>query len=77
MANRARRGFAILFSISTATPVIAGEPVVGIGTVKDGDTLIVDGNTIRLHGIDAPEYSQKRGLWAGSFDHPAKWRQEH
>jgi endonuclease YncB( thermonuclease family) len=27
-------------------------------TVKDGDTLVLDGRTYRIHGIDAPEYHQ-------------------
>lgn len=30
----------------------------GAATVNDGDTLTVDGERIRLRGIDAPEYAQ-------------------
>jgi endonuclease YncB( thermonuclease family) len=34
-------------------------------TVKDGDTLVLDGRTYRIHGVDAPEYHQS-GLHAPS-----------
>ncbi len=33
--------------------------IVGEAVVVDGDTLIVDGQRIRLHGIDAPESGQR------------------
>jgi endonuclease YncB( thermonuclease family) len=30
----------------------------GVGKVKDGDSFVLRGKIIRLHGIDAPEYRQ-------------------
>ncbi len=39
-----------------ATPVLAD--VAGVASVIDGDTIVVHGQRIRLHGIDAPESRQ-------------------
>jgi len=39
-------------------PVWAGEPIIGIATAIDGDTLKLNSTTIRLHAIDAPEVKQ-------------------
>jgi len=36
----------------------SGTPVAGQAQVHDGDTISLDGNRIRLVGIDAPEYAQ-------------------
>lgn len=47
----------LLAFLLLATPVLAG-PIVGRGSVIDGDTLEVRGIRIRLHGIDAPESAQ-------------------
>lgn len=33
----------------------------GPADVKDGDSITVDGQEVRLHGIDAPEWSQPCG----------------
>ncbi|TXN81961.1 thermonuclease family protein [Methylobacterium sp. WL8] len=37
---------------------VATEPIVGRASVTDGDTVIIRGTRIRLHGIDAPESAQ-------------------
>lgn len=39
-------------------PVLAAEPIVGRASVTDGDTVVIRGTRIRLHGIDAPESGQ-------------------
>lgn len=36
----------------------AGEVLVGTARIIDGDTLDIDGQRVRLHGIDAPESGQ-------------------
>jgi endonuclease YncB( thermonuclease family) len=38
--------------------LIYAETIIGIATVIDGDTINIDNNKIRLHGIDAPERKQ-------------------
>lgn len=40
---------------------LARQPVTGVATVSDGDTLRVGGVKVRLYGIDAPERSQSCG----------------
>lgn len=37
----------------------------GVASVVDGDTIIVGGTRIRLHGIDAPELKQTCSRWSG------------
>ncbi|MGH1590538.1 thermonuclease family protein [Methylobacterium phyllosphaerae] len=39
-------------------PALAAEPIVGRASVTDGDTVVIRGTRIRLHGIDAPEGAQ-------------------
>ena len=39
-------------------PAMAVEPIVGRASVTDGDTVVIRGTRIRLHGIDAPESAQ-------------------
>ena len=47
----------LLFAWAIGVPAVA-EPLVGVATVVDGDTLKIRGQRIRLHGIDAPESGQ-------------------
>ncbi|MDN3625581.1 thermonuclease family protein [Methylobacterium isbiliense] len=49
---------AIVLSPLSIGSVLAAEPIVGRASVTDGDTLVIRGNRIRLHGIDAPESAQ-------------------
>jgi len=48
----------VLFLVAPAAASIASEPVAGVATVIDGDTIDIHGTRIRLHGIDAPESAQ-------------------
>ena len=38
--------------------LIYAKTIIGIATVIDGDTIHINNNKIRLHGIDAPENNQ-------------------
>ena len=40
------------------------EHLEGVATVVDGDTIRVQGTTVRLHGMDAPEMAQPEGARA-------------
>lgn len=48
----------MLLACGFAEQTIALDPIQGIPTVVDGDTLEVHGTRIRMYGIDAPESSQ-------------------
>lgn len=48
-----------IFVAWLARPAEAVTTVVGNAVIVDGDTIDVDGLMVRLHGIDAPEVSQR------------------
>jgi endonuclease YncB( thermonuclease family) len=60
-ATRLRmRRIALLGALVLCVPgKVHADQVVGRATVVDGDTLGIGGQKIRLHGIDAPESSQR------------------
>ena len=47
----------IAWILITATPAFSAD-VSGKPTVLDGDTIVINSVTVRLHGIDAPENGQ-------------------
>ena len=49
------KGSAILFSLWWLWAI---HPIIGIASVIDGDTIEIQGQSIRFLGIDAPESSQ-------------------
>ena len=49
---------ALLLLTSTAVYASDVESISGAPRIIDGDTLVIDGTRIRLHGIDAPEARQ-------------------
>ncbi|OWL93483.1 nuclease [Deinococcus indicus] len=55
------RSLPLLTAITLTSIAAAQVPasVTGIPTVTDGDTLVIRGVKVRLHGIDAPESSQQ------------------
>jgi endonuclease YncB( thermonuclease family) len=55
--------------VAHARNVPSGDPLGGLASVIDGDTIKIAGTRIRLHGIDAPEAAQAcnalgGGTWA-------------
>ena len=56
-----------LFGSHIFLPALAQTDLYGVPRIVDGDTLVVNGQRIRLHGIDAPELTQKcqlgKNLW--------------
>ncbi|WP_026987168.1 thermonuclease family protein [Fodinicurvata fenggangensis] len=49
----------VAFALLPSSDPLASSDVTGRASVVDGDTLEIQGHRIRLHGIDAPESSQK------------------
>ena len=52
--------------ISCCTVAMAQSVIQGRATTLDGDTLAVQGQAVRLNGIDAPELNAPRGVTAKS-----------
>lgn len=48
----------LLIVVSSRLDRVGSRQASGVVTVNDGDTLTLNGEKIRLRGIDAPEYSQ-------------------
>ena len=53
MLGRLATGFAAIFTFRRRTASLTGP-----AKVIDGDTIVVAGQLVRLHGIDAPELDQ-------------------
>lgn len=51
-------GGGLIVAALLALPALTAEPITGRASVTDGDTLVIHGARIRLHGIDAPESAQ-------------------
>lgn len=65
------RRYAALAALVAAASVVgvrAEIEVEGVASVHDGDTLVVDGRTLRLEGVHAPRIGQICA--AGGFEHP-------
>ena len=50
------------------TKVRDGAPITGVPRIVDGDSLVIGGVKIRLHGIDAPERNQTCGIEPNQWD---------
>ena len=50
--------FKLFFILITFTTITSGKTIFGKAKVIDGDTVHINKNKIRLHGIDAPEANQ-------------------
>ena len=49
----------ILYASWGGVKTASEEMIVGVATVTDGDSLVIDGRRLRLEGVDAPEYDQQ------------------
>jgi endonuclease YncB( thermonuclease family) len=59
LQTRALSGGVLLLAAALAAGAPAQADVAGRATVFDADTIGINGQRIRLHGIDAPEYGQQ------------------
>ena len=48
----------VLFALLALLPTTANAEIQGKPRIIDGDTIVIAGQRIRLHGIDAPESKQ-------------------
>ena len=55
---RLRPAFVLLALLALACPAAAQDVLAGPARVLDGDTVEIQGQRVRLHGIDAPESAQ-------------------
>ncbi|MGE0237167.1 MAG: thermonuclease family protein [Parvibaculaceae bacterium] len=58
----------VALALCLLVPAAQAATVSGPAIVIDGDTLLVGGQEVRIHGIDAPETSQKCQLPKGTWD---------
>ena len=65
--RKAERVVAVLLFVFLLVPFAHAQTLSGPARVVDGDTLEVQGQKVRLHGIDAPEIRQvcQRAEWNG------------
>lgn len=53
-----RSAFVFLFTALGLSATLSAQTIAGAATAKDGDSLVVAGQEVRLFGIDAPEFTQ-------------------
>jgi endonuclease YncB( thermonuclease family) len=59
---------ALALCLTVPTVPVWATEVSGPATIVDGDTLWVSSQEVRIHGIDAPETSQRCHLPKGAWD---------